>query len=134
MPEQGNRATRSCRQSDVSRPSAGRLRAAVIMPTLSVAAVLGVVSACSSRSCAGQCGPPYGLAVTFKAGATVGTATSALEACAKDPEVVYVGPPRMNSGVLSAGISTHDYGGPKTQPLLTCLRQSPAVASVGWPN
>lgn len=111
------------------------MRATVLMPMVAAAALLGAVSACSSRSCAGQCGPPYGLAVTFQTGTSVDAATSALDKCAKYPEVVYVGPPRMNSGVLSAGISTHDFGASsKTQPLLTCLKQSPAVESVGWPN
>lgn len=111
------------------------VRHVAAVPLVSLAVVLAAVSGCSSESCAGQCGPPYELSVTFRPGTTENGAVSAVKWCAKYPEVVHVGLPRVVSGVRSAIITTRDFGiSSKTQPLLRCLNAARVVGTVGWPD
>jgi hypothetical protein len=98
------------------------------------------ISGCGSTTpvaCGGQCAPPYELQVDFHSGTAHAAAQKLLTSCADhNPVVVRIGTPRdIGRGVNRAIIYTQAFGNtPRTAGLLTCLRHSGLVATVGWPD
>jgi len=104
-----------------------------------LAPALLAASGCSTKSCAGQCGPPFQLQVLFRQGTSNQVATAAMRRCQANPIVIRIGRPyRPRSGTpgqWTAVIYTKKMPiGSTHVPLLTCLRRSPAVMQASWPD
>jgi hypothetical protein len=117
----------------------GRMLTSIIAAMM-LASVLLTASACSVKSCAGQCGPPFKLQAVFRDGTSKLAAIAAMRKCQADPLVIRIGQPyRSHSpgtpGQWAAIIYTTKM--PITAqhiPLLTCLYHSPAVVTASWPD
>jgi hypothetical protein len=104
-----------------------------------LAPILLAAAGCSTKSSAGQCGPPFELEVVFRPGASKQAAIAAMRKCRASPIVTRIGQPhRLRSGTTSqwtAVIYTKKMPiGASHVPLLTCLRRSPAVMVASWPD
>jgi hypothetical protein len=108
-----------------------------------VAPLLLAVAACSaSLPCAGQCGPPFQLQVTFRAGTSRPAAAAAMNECAGSSLVERIGRPsavrRPGRGwpaLLRAVVYTRSMTRQKAnQQLLACLHRSASVRSAGYPD
>jgi hypothetical protein len=104
-----------------------------------LAPILLAAAGCSTKSCAGQCGPPFQLQVVFRQGTSRQAAIAAMRKCQADPLVVRIGRPYRSgsgtSGQWAAVIYTKKMlFGPAHIPLLTCLHRSPAVVQASWPD
>jgi hypothetical protein len=104
-----------------------------------LAPVLLAASGCGTRSCAGQCGPPFQLQVVFRQGTSKQAAVAAMRTCRADPLVIRIGrpyrPPSATPGRWTAVIYTKKMQlGASHIPLLTCLHRSPAVMQASWPD
>jgi hypothetical protein len=109
-----------------------RLAAIPAMAALLLPVGLAATACAASPSCAGQCSPPYLLAVDFQPGITKPQASKVMKDCA-GPTVRWVGKPRPRySGPLHAIIYTKTLHAQSEVLLLTCLRHSPAVQTAGY--
>lgn len=93
-----------------------------------LAALLSGLAACgqSTEPCAGQCGPPFQLQVTFRSGISAQAAAAAMSNCASKPFVVRIGSVTRAPGSpapLTATVYTEAMRGHQTDRLLarTCL-------------
>jgi len=99
-----------------------------------------VVASCSSHPtvCAGPCGPPYEMSVTFHTGTSLATERAAVSACTSGNAVVLsvdygthgLGPDHLGAAM----VETTELRTAKTKALLNCLKRSPSVMSAGWPS
>jgi hypothetical protein len=104
-----------------------------------LAPVLLAASGCSTRSCAGQCGPPFQLQVDFRQGTSKQAAIAAMRKCQANPLVIRIGQPyrprSATRGQWTAVIYTKKIPLAASHiPLLTCLHHSPAVMHASWPD
>jgi hypothetical protein len=104
-----------------------------------LAPVLLAASGCSTRSCAGQCRPPFQLQVDFRQGTSKQAAVAAMRKCQANPLVIRIGQPyrprSATPGQWTAVIYTKKIPlGASHIPLLTCLHRSPAVMQASWPD
>jgi hypothetical protein len=104
-----------------------------------LAPILLAASGCSTKSCAGQCGPPFQLQVVFRQGTSKQTAIAAMRKCQANPLVVRIGQPYRSGSGMSGQWAAVIYTkkmlfGPAHIPLLTCLHRSPAVMQASWPD
>jgi hypothetical protein len=112
---------------------------ASILAAMTLAPVLLTASGCSARPCAGQCGPPFQLHVSFRHGTSQPAAIAAMRKCQANPLVISIGQPYRpgpgGTGQWTAIIYTKKLpSGPGPIPLLTCLHHSPAVTGAAWPD
>ena len=85
--------------------------------------------------CAGQCGPPYELAVVFRPRTSSATAAAILRRCGTMTVVIKTGQIARTPSGLSAVLFTRVIGArPRSDDLLRCLHRSGAVAGAGWPD
>ena len=78
---------------------------------------------------------PYLVDVTFSPATTAKVATSQVQRCASNPEVVGIGPAGDALGGMTVPVYTHDLGrNAKTAAVLSCLSNLPAVQAVGYPS
>ena len=102
---------------------------------VAVIAALLVAGGATPGSCAGQCQGPYLVDVTFSPATTAKVATSQVQRCASNPEVVGIGPAGDALGGMTVPVYTHDLGrNAKTAAVLSCLSNLPAVQAVGYPS
>jgi hypothetical protein len=104
-----------------------------------LAPVLLAGAGCSTRSCAGQCGPPFQLQVVFRHGTSKQAAIAAMRKCQPDPLAIRIGQPYRPRSGTSGQWTAIIYAkkmqfGPAHIPLLTCLHRSPAVMQASWPD
>jgi hypothetical protein len=116
----------------------GRVLAS-ITAAMMLAPVLLAAAGCSTKACAGQCGPPFQLQVVFRQGTSKQAAIAAMRKCQANPLVIRIGQPyRPRSGTpgqWTAVIYTKKMPlGSAHIPLLTCLHRSPAVTEASWPD
>ena len=86
------------------------------------------------RPCAGQCGPPFQLVVTFRTGSSAEAAETAMSNCASKPFVVRIGSAHRRRDSLTATVYTEAMHGHQSDHLLACLHRSPSVFSAGYPD
>ena len=123
---------------DLGRSLPGRVLAST-MAAMMLALVLLAAAGCSTKSCAGQCGPPFQLQVVFRQGTPKQAAVAAMRKCQANPLVIRIGQPyRHRSGTpgqWTAVIYTKRMPiGSSHIPLLTCLHRSPALMQASWPD
>jgi hypothetical protein len=114
---------------------AGAALAAVLAPLLLAATSCTV----ESPACAGQCGPPFQLDVTFRHGTSRHAGLAAMQGCQANPLVIKISmprPPRHDTlEQWNAIIYTRSMAGGATERrLLRCLHESRWVLYAAWPG
>ncbi len=98
------------------------------------------VAACGhhpqNQICAGQCGPPYKMMVTFTRGTSLAEADSDLRSCQNNPVVIRIREPKKQGGVFGATLFTTQLGAitPPATRLVHCLERERSVLGAGWPD
>jgi len=114
-------------------PDSVRVLAISVVSLLAVA----TLSSCAAKSqnCAGQCGPPYELDVSFRTATTISEARAALAHCSHEPGVVRVGSVKHFGSGLEAFVYTTDIGRTaKTAAVLDCLKLQPQISEAVYPG